>query len=186
MQVIWQCNLNPREYQTQFDKLSFPVQKLCPNCKRKKTLKSHGTYYRNVIDCPYSAGHECIVVFIQIKRLFCSACHKTCSLLPSFAVPKFQCSVKFILQCLQCIFLSMTPNDCFYRQLRYFYKLRFMKIKNINCLCMLFRILKYYDIFPEDRYKKATKLVVMLGAHPHVTDFLRSLHRIYNHSFMAK
>lgn len=187
MQIIWNCNFSPKKYQEHFNNLSFPKPRSCPSCKSKQSLKGHGTYSRNLIECCDTAvtGYAEHLT-IKVKRWFCRSCHKTCSLLPSFAVPKFQYSLKFILQCLQCIFLNAPTIIFLYRQLKWFYKSRFMKAGNINNLIMFLRKDKPDEHFSEDRHKKATKLIAMLGAHPHVTNFSRSFHRIYNNSFMAK
>ncbi len=66
-------------YCRQFPNLIFPKPKTCPNCAATKKLVSHGSYPRHVCD------HQ-QVFSIRVKRLFCTNCRRTVSLLPSFCL----------------------------------------------------------------------------------------------------
>lgn len=67
-------------YCSQFPNLTFPKPKTCPNCAASEKLVGHGSYRRHVCD------HQ-QVFSIRIKRLFCTICRQTVSLLPSFCLP---------------------------------------------------------------------------------------------------
>lgn len=66
-------------YCSEFAKLTFPKPKTCPNCSSADKLVGHGSYPRHVCD------HQ-QVFSIRVKRLFCTICRRTVSLLPSFCL----------------------------------------------------------------------------------------------------
>ena len=63
---------------------------------------------------------------------------------------------------IQLLFLIFT-DKFFYRQLKWFYKSRFMKAENINNLIMFLRKDKLDEYFSDDRHKKATNLEVFIA-----------------------
>jgi len=66
-------------YCSQFPNLAFPKPKTCPNCAAADKLVGHGSYARHVCD------HQQVLT-IRVKRLFCTICRHTVSLLPSFCL----------------------------------------------------------------------------------------------------
>jgi hypothetical protein len=64
----------------EFAGLSFPVPASCPHCAVVGHLIGHGSYGRTV-------SEPSRTLTIRIKRLLCTACRHTLSLLPSFCLP---------------------------------------------------------------------------------------------------
>lgn len=54
----------------------------CPQCKQHGTLRAIGFYSRSVTE-----SRSGKIVAIKVRRFVCEHCHKTLSLLPSFAQP---------------------------------------------------------------------------------------------------
>jgi hypothetical protein len=69
-----------QRYAREFSALAFPRPPACPRCAVAGHLIGHGSYPRTVAD-PIQA------VAIRIKRLLCTACRHTLSLLPTFCLP---------------------------------------------------------------------------------------------------
>ena len=69
-----------QHYQREFSKTAFPRPKSCPKCAAADRLIGHGSYPRSVCD-------HIRMVAIRVKRLLCTACRHTVSLLPSFCLP---------------------------------------------------------------------------------------------------
>jgi len=67
-------------YQRQFAQLVFPRPKTCPQCDAADHLIGHGSYPRHVCDHNQQLA-------IRVKRLLCTICRHTVSLLPSFCLP---------------------------------------------------------------------------------------------------
>jgi Domain of unknown function (DUF6431) len=61
----------------------------CPQCEAKRPLTGHGFYRRTLVD-PVFDG------VIRVRRYLCSACKRTVSLLPEFALPWMRFSVSVI------------------------------------------------------------------------------------------
>src|SRR3989442_5206921 len=61
----------------------------CPQCESKQALVCHGFYKRTVtdVDC------DCV---IRVRRFLCSACRRTVSLLPEFALPYLRFTIMVI------------------------------------------------------------------------------------------
>jgi len=61
----------------------------CPQCESKQPLVCHGFYKRTVgdVDC------DCV---IRVRRFLCSACRRTVSLLPEFALPYLRFTILVI------------------------------------------------------------------------------------------
>lgn len=69
-----------QHYQRRFARLVLPRPKTCPQCDAAGHLIGHGSYPRHVCD-----HNESLV--IRVKRLLCTICRHTISLLPSFCLP---------------------------------------------------------------------------------------------------
>ena len=69
----------------------------CPLCGRKRPLRKHGTYPRNVCDLQFPP------VLINILRYYCPGCGGTVSILPSFCLPRKQHSAGVVSLCLQLV-----------------------------------------------------------------------------------
>lgn len=80
MVIVVDCGADVQTYATQFAQLTFPRPSTCPRCAAAGSLWGHGSYARQVCD------HEQVFA-IRIKRLLCTACQHTVSLLPSFCLP---------------------------------------------------------------------------------------------------
>ena len=61
----------------------------CPQCESKQPLVCHGFYKRTVADL----DSECV---IRVRRYLCSACRRTVSLLPEFALPYLRFTIMVI------------------------------------------------------------------------------------------
>jgi len=61
----------------------------CPQCESKQPLVCHGFYQRTVADL----DSECV---IPVRRYLCSACRRTVSLLPEFALPYLRFTIMVI------------------------------------------------------------------------------------------
>lgn len=68
-----------QRYQREFDQHAFPRPQTCPECAANHLI-GHGSYPRHVCD-----HHQAFA--IRVKRLLCTACRRTISLLPSFCLP---------------------------------------------------------------------------------------------------
>ena len=61
----------------------------CPQCESKRELVCHGFYRRSVADL----DSECV---IRVRRYLCTACRRTVSLLPEFALPYLRFTIMVI------------------------------------------------------------------------------------------
>ena len=61
----------------------------CPQCESKQSLVCHGFYKRTVADVDSD-------YMIRVRRYLCSACHRTVSLLPEFALPYLRFTIMVI------------------------------------------------------------------------------------------
>lgn len=69
-----------QHYQRDFAKLAFPRPRICPKCAGVDHVIRHGSYSRYVCDHRKAFA-------VRVKRLFCTICRHTTSLLPSFCLP---------------------------------------------------------------------------------------------------
>ena len=83
MLIVTDFDLDVQTYAREFPNLTFPRPHLCPHCSAAEKLVGHGTYQRRV--CSHMKA-----ILILIKRLLCSICRHTVSLLPSFCLPHRQ------------------------------------------------------------------------------------------------
>ena len=77
MVIVTEFHCLVQEYIDWFPQLNFPRPGVCPNCQAVNLFTGHGFYRRK----PLSATQ---VYRLWIKRWYCTACHHTLSLLPSF------------------------------------------------------------------------------------------------------
>lgn len=80
MIILANFGAHVHQYQRDFPNLAFPRPKTCPQCDAPDHLVGHGSYPRHVCD----HNHELV---IRVKRLLCTICRHTISLLPSFCLP---------------------------------------------------------------------------------------------------
>ncbi|MDA8219222.1 MAG: DUF6431 domain-containing protein [Dehalococcoidales bacterium] len=80
MIILADFGTDVHHYRRQFAQLVFPRPRTCPQCAACDRLVGHGSYPRHVCD-----QHQSFV--IRVKRLLCTACRHTISLLPSFCLP---------------------------------------------------------------------------------------------------
>jgi Domain of unknown function (DUF6431) len=77
MVIVMEFGPDVQSYGAHYEARSFPRPAVCPHCQVSGTLIGHGFYERQ----PTDGQHD---YRIQIKRWYCTACHVTTSLLPSF------------------------------------------------------------------------------------------------------
>lgn len=80
MVIVVDCGDDVQRYAEDFPALAFPRPSACPRCAASGHLVGHGSYPRTVTD-PTRA------IAIRVKRLLCTVCHHTLSLLPTFCLP---------------------------------------------------------------------------------------------------
>ena len=151
----------------------FPELQCCPNCRARNRLLRHGFYERNAID-----GEA--VFRIPICRLLCPDCEKTVSILPTFLLPYFQHTRRFILNILLSWWISCICLCS--RQLRGFYEKRGERKQNE--IALFFRSEGIEAVFPEKRVEKAIYLFQMIQAMEEAT-FVRRWWQHRMNSFMA-
>lgn len=72
----------------------FPIINSCPICKAVTVLRKNGFYERYA----FLSKRD---LRIHVRRLKCSCCRKTLSILSSFLLPHYQHPVTFILECIK-------------------------------------------------------------------------------------
>lgn len=80
MVIVVDLGDDVQSYAETFPTLVFPRPPTCPGCAAIGHLIGHGSYPRTVADSTHG-------IPIRIKRLFCTACHQTISLVPTFCLP---------------------------------------------------------------------------------------------------
>lgn len=173
MQIIHNFKTSLQQYIRLGKNNDFPPVNTCPLCKAQKNLEGHGFYSRNAV-----RGKKYNKV--TIKRLHCSCCKRTFSILPSFLHPRFQYTIDYMLLLLKDIFIERKRLG--YYQLRQFYKRRFLK--NLNRLQIFFRDQGYKLKSPNCPKEKAIKLFEMIVE---ITDqpFSQRFHVHFGTAFMA-
>jgi len=79
MVIVTELGRTVEDYLAHFEQLIFPRPAQCPQCQAADPFIGHGFYGRKPLDTAH-AYH------IRIKRWYCTACHGTLSLLPSFVL----------------------------------------------------------------------------------------------------
>jgi len=121
MQIMTQFSMSPQQYIMRFKSLRMERPEKCPQFGIPHSFYGHGCYWRNVLSDDYEGR-------IPVARFCCKVCALTVFLLPSFVLPYFQYSLKFILTVLSLIFseiksgFGMTALFRFYRH-RFFLNL---------------------------------------------------------------
>ena len=77
MVIVTDFGADVQSYVAHFAELVFPRPAVCPHCELGGSLTGHGFYERQPRDWERD-------YVIRIKRWYCTACHLTTSLLPSF------------------------------------------------------------------------------------------------------
>src|SRR5579884_899845 len=80
MVIVVDCGDDVQHYAATFATHPLPRPPSCPSCSASGALIGHGSYPRTV-------AHPTQITPIRIRRLLCTACHHTVSLLPSFCLP---------------------------------------------------------------------------------------------------
>ncbi|QGP92592.1 hypothetical protein MGLY_19780 [Neomoorella glycerini] len=175
MQLVYNFGISLEDYAARGKKNEFPVIESCPICMARKALKRHGFYWRN-------AGSDSEKwLQLPICRFWCRSCRHTFSLLPSFLLPYYQYSLKFILDCL--IYFFSKARLLIYYQLLQFYRRRWAK--NMNCIQAFFREQGYQEIIPPEFKQRAIKLLEMIAAFPNAETFSQRFHNHFRRNFMA-
>ncbi len=174
MQKIYSFGVSPLTYALRGKNNHFPDMKNCPICKHPEALEKHGFYWRNALFTKRQFR-------ILIRRLKCSSCGKTISLLPDFLLPYYQYGLVYIIESLRGFFLKGKRK--IYYQLLQFYRQRFLK--NLNRIESFFRDLGHMGIIPEK--EKAIKLLVSIRqAFPKAKTFAKRFQEYSQTNFMAK
>lgn len=169
MQIIFSVNMGPEEYAAKEKEIVFPEIDICPICKARKRLHSHGSFQRNAL-----VGRN-KVFLVRIHRLFCTVCRKTVSLVPSFLVPHFQYTAHFLVG-------SIFGKVETYRQLLRFHQKRFLR--NLNLIQAFFRDMGFGGSLPEVKRKRAIKLAEAIEDFG-LGSFSLLYYKHYHRSFMA-
>jgi hypothetical protein len=147
MQKIYETTLSVEKFIKNSRELKYPTINTCHKCGARDTFKPNGFYDRNVL----TNDNEYIV---SIRRFKCPHCSASVSFLPSFLIPYFQSTLERIISILKSFISKKKEGVCYYRQICYFYKKRFLI--NLNLLIMLFRDL---DMSFLSKKEKATNLI---------------------------
>jgi hypothetical protein len=80
MVIVLDWDDDVQRYLAEFGDLVFPQPSVCPQCTTPGRVIGHGSYGRTVTEPSRT-------IPIRVKRLLCTACRHTLSLLPSFCLP---------------------------------------------------------------------------------------------------
>lgn len=169
MQVMVDVQMSPKEYAERYEEIEWPVLEVCPVCRAHARLQGHGSYSRNALP---TRETELVVV---IHRLRCPVCHRTVSLLPSFLLPYFQHTAKFVVE-------SLLGRARSYRELFRFHWRRFLG--NANRVLAFLRDLGMREHLPEGEKERAMKLLESIETSG-LEMFSRLYHRLSRRGFMA-
>ena len=169
MQVMVDVQMSPQQYVEHYEGIEWPVLEVCPVCGAHARLQGHGSYSRNALP---TGETELVVV---IHRLLCPVCRKTVSLLPSFLLPRFQHTARFVVE-------SLLGKVKSYRELLRFHWRRFLK--NANRVLAFLRDLGMRERLPEGRKERAMKLLGSIETSGLET-FSMLYHRLSLRGFMA-
>ena len=150
MQVVLTWKEGISRYQSGFKDIAFEMPEICPHCGCVKFHK-WGKYARYVIEA--SAEYR-----IDIQRICCVKCHKTCSYLPSFCLSGICYGVDFVLAVLNALLFKLRVSFGDMRR-AYAFLQRFIQSEN---LWLIFLRARGFGDFPEDRKKRAVKIFTAL------------------------
>lgn len=174
MQMVHEFNIPIEEYAKRGKDNEFPVINSCPICKAVTVLRKNGFYKRYAILSKRDLR-------IHVRRLKCSCCRKTLSVLPSFLLPHYQHPVTLILECLKGYFL-LGKLKSYYQKIQ-FYRRRFLK--NIKLIEAFFRDQGYREVIPQRVKEKAIKLLKMIETLASPQTFTQRFFNHFQRSFMA-
>lgn len=144
MQVLVDAHMSLQEYAQRYREVEWPTLEVCPVCGAHARLRGHGWYHRNALP-----ARE-IELVVMVHRLFCPVCRRTVSLLPSFLLPFFQHTARFVVK-------SLLGKVKSYRQLLRFHWRRFLV--NANGMLAFLRDLGMTELLPEGGKERAMKLL---------------------------
>lgn len=169
MQILVDVHLSPEEYTRRYREVQWPVLEVCPVCGAHARLRGHGWYPRNALP---SRKAELVVM---VHRLLCPVCHRTVSLLPSFLLPFFQHTARFVVE-------SLLGKLRSYRELIRFHWRRFLE--NANRVLAFLRDHGVRERLPDGEKERAMKLLASIEASG-VERFSMLYHRLSRRGFMA-
>lgn len=89
MQLILSSKMDAKDYVAHQEHRRVKRPPECPHCRQQGALRAIGFYSRSVTESKLGR-----IVAIKVRRFLCEHCHKTLSLLPSFAQPyRLICSI---------------------------------------------------------------------------------------------
>ena len=168
MQRIFDPRVTVEQYATGVG-IQYPVFDECPICGARAKLIGHGSYDRNALPS------LSLVFLLAIKRLLCPVCHRTVSLLPWFLLPRYQYSLRLIIDA-----LVNGRDGC--RQLVQHWRRHFLR--NVNAVLSFLRDLGYCASLPRAPDEKAIRLLRTIE-NMGPTIFSVLYHKRFRRSFMA-
>lgn len=169
MQVPVDVGMSPAEYAQRYGEVRWPVFDVCPVCGAHARLQGHGWYCRNALPTRETE------LVVMVHRLFCPVCCRTVSLLPSFLLPFFQHTARFVVE-------SLLGKVKSYRELLRFHWRRFLG--NVNRVLAFLRDLGMRECLPEGGKERAMKLLGSIETSG-LEVFSMLFHKHYRRGFMA-
>jgi hypothetical protein len=151
MQLVFVWQKGILRYQFEFNNMEFEMPERCPQCGCVKFHK-WGKYARYVIE--ETAEHQ-----IDIQRIRCVKCLRTCSYLPSFCLSGMNYGLDFVLTILNALLLKIRFSFGDIRRRAYAFLQRFVRLEN---LWLVFLRSTGFGDFPADKKKRATKIFTAL------------------------
>ncbi len=105
MVIVTEFNCSVQIYLACFAQLVFLRPTTCPHCGTDHSLVGHGFYPRKPLDAQQA-------YLIRIKRWYCTGCHRTLSLLPSFLL-RFR---HYLLEVIQAVVVARYEDSASWRQ----------------------------------------------------------------------
>ena len=175
MQVIHNFKISISEYAIKGQDNDFPVVSHCPECY--DIMIKHGFYSRSPVD---QNGKQ-YNLFIRRYKCKHPNCGLTVSVLPSFLIPHFQRTLKWLYDCIKEYYLN--KKYILSKRQTHFYCTRFRN--NTPGIISFFREkIKFTLKFDKYIKKKAIKLIEMIKNSP-VPTFSKRYYNHFQQSFMA-
>jgi len=169
LQVLVDVHMSPQEYTQRFREVEWPALETCPACGARAKLLGHGWYSRNALPTRE------VELVVRVHRLLCPVCLRTVSLLPSFLLPFFQHTARFVVK-------SLLGKVKSYRELLRFHWRRFLK--NVNRVLAFLRDRGMRERLPDGEKERAMKLLGSIETSGLET-FSMLYHRLSRRGFMA-
>ena len=169
LQLMISVQMSPEEYVRRYQEIEWPVLDVCPVCGAHARLQGHGSYSRNALP---NRDTELVA---PVHRLRCPVCRRTVSLLPSFLLPYFQHTAKFVVE-------SLLGKARSYRELLRFHWRRFLV--NANRVLAFLRDLGVRERLPDGEKERAMKLLGSIEDSG-LEMFSTLFHRLNRRGFMA-